>query len=92
MTLPGIVATALRRHQLRQQAKAAEHDASWNPFGLVFCTEDGRQVDASVYRKRCWYPLRKQAKLPIDPAVDFHELRHTNGSLLIALGIDVKTV
>jgi hypothetical protein len=24
--------------------------------------------------------------------VDFHELRHTNGSLLIALGIDVKTV
>jgi len=27
-----------------------------------------------------------------DPPIDFHELRHTNGSLLIALGIDVKTV
>jgi integrase len=27
-----------------------------------------------------------------DPPVDFHELHHTNGSLLIALGIDVKTV
>ena len=92
MTLPGIVAAALRRHLDRQQAEAATHDASWNPFKLVFCTEDGRQIDASVYRKWSWYPLRKLADLPTDPPVDFHELRHTNGSLLIALGIDVKTV
>jgi integrase len=92
MTLPGIVATALGRHLDRQQAEAATHGASWNPFKLVFCTEDGRQIDASVYRKWSWYPLRKRAELPTDPPVDFHELRHTNGSLLIALGIDVKTV
>ena len=36
--------------------------------------------------------MRKRAELPTDPPIDFHELRHTNGSLLIALGIDVKTV
>jgi hypothetical protein len=42
MTLPAIVAAALRRHLDRQQAEATTHGASWNPFKLVFCTEDGR--------------------------------------------------
>ena len=92
LSLPGVVAAALRRHRERQQAEAATNDAAWNGAGLVFCTEDGRQIDAAVYRRQCWFPLRRRAGLPADPPVDFHELRHTNGSLLIALGVDVKTV
>lgn len=92
MTVPSIATAALARHRERQDAERAENGPMWNPFGLVFCRPSGEQIDASVWRKTEWYPLLARAGLVLTPGLCFHELRHTNGSLMVAGGIDVKKV
>jgi integrase len=79
----------LLRDQLRDQdtERAAWGDASRHQ-DLVFCREDGHPLRPE-YVTRHFQALAKKAGLP---AIRLHDLRHTNASLALAAGIDIKVV
>ena len=55
----------------------------------MFASERGTALEASNLVGRSFKPALKRAGLP---AMRFHDLRHTTASLLLALGVDAKTV
>jgi len=58
------------------------------PSEYVFASRFGRRLDPSALRRR-FERARDAAGLP---ALRFHDLRHTYGSLLVAAGIDLQSV
>jgi integrase len=58
------------------------------PDEYVFCNRFGRRLDPSALRRR-YERARDAAELP---ALRFHDLRHTYGSLLVEGGIDLISV
>jgi Phage integrase family len=54
----------------------------------VFCREDGRPLRPE-YVTRHFQALAMKAGLP---SIRLHDLRHTNASLALAAGIDIKVV
>ena len=54
---------------------------------LVFPNGDGKPMDATNMIKRIWYPTLRRSGLPI---YRFHLLRHTNASLRIEAGQNIK--
>ena len=61
---------------------SGEHD-------LIFPNGDGNPMDATNMIKRIWYPLLRRAGLPRNR---FHLLRHTNVSLRIEAGQNIKYI
>lgn len=58
--------------------------------GLVFPNCDGGFQYCSNFRKSVWLPIRTAAGLP--DTFTFHDLRHTQASLLLAAGVDMKVI
>jgi integrase len=56
---------------------------------LIFANERGTSIEATNLVARSFKPALKRANLP---AMPFHGLRHSAGTLLIALGVDLNTV
>ena len=78
---------------LRRQARDQAHEcAAWELADdeprLVFTREDG-SVLRPEYVTKHFQALAKQAGLPV---IRLHDLRHTNASLALAAGVDVKVV
>jgi len=61
---------------------------AWNEAGLVFTREDGRPLRPE-YVTRHFQALAEDAGLPI---IRLHDLRHTNASLALDAGVDLKVV
>ena len=59
--------------------------------GLLFTSDQGRQLGYDNWRHRAWYPARTKAKLD-DPAPRFHDLRHTYGTTLGNAGVPLATI
>lgn len=57
---------------------------------LVFPNERGGYLRGSNFDGWVWYPIRKVAGIP-DTFV-FHDLRHTQASLMLAAGVDLKVI
>lgn len=86
--LADIAIAQLRVHKARQQLAERIAGAAWQEKDLVFCTETGGYIGYNVVGY--WYPrLLKAAGLP---HFHFHALRHTAGTLLLALGESQKVV
>ena len=71
----------------RRKAKAIEEGYG---EGIVFPNTDGGYQYASNFRKFVWVKIREAAGIP-DSFV-FHDLRHTQASLLLAAGVDLKVI
>lgn len=76
---------------LRNRLRKAEAEG----FGpdvtpIVFPNVKGKLLRGSVFDQSCWYPIREAAGIP-DTFV-FHDLRHTQASLLAAAGVPMKVV
>lgn len=69
-------------------AMAMEEDAAGVPF--VFCDTQGNPLRKSNFRRREWAAAKKAAGLP--EGLRFHDLRHTNASLLLKSNVHVKVV
>ncbi len=86
--LPASTVAALRAHKRRQ----AEHRLLWGPEwednDLVFCTHQGRPLGASNL-SRDFKRLLRRAGLP---DIRFHDLRHTNATLLLLQNTPAKVV
>ena len=86
LTLPEAAVRALRRAKARQAQELLGIGIQQGPETFIHATWDGGQVKpqalAKVFRRFCT-EHRFSASL--------HTLRHTNASLLLASGADVKT-
>ena len=78
----------LRRHREMQDVEHTAWGPAWNDAGLVFTREDGRALRPE-YATRHFQALAKTAGLP---AIRLHDLRHTNASLALQAGVDMKVV
>jgi len=86
--LPRACAAALRWHRLRQQHECAIAGRSWDPDGLVFTTRAGRPVEPRNFN-RSVYAVCDRAGIR---RIRVHDLRHTCASLLLARGVDARTI
>lgn len=75
---------------LRNRLKKA-HDEGFAPSDVpvVFPDSIGGRLRGSNFNEQCWYPIR--TKLEIEH-VKFHNLRHTQASLMFYAGVDMKII
>jgi len=78
----------LRRHREMQEVEHTAWGPAWNDAGLVFTREDGRPLRPE-YATRHFQALAERAGLP---AIRLHDLRHTNASLALQAGVEMKVV
>jgi integrase len=78
----------LRRHKEMQVVEHTAWGPAWNDAGLVFTREDGRPLRPE-YATRHFQALAAKAGLP---AIRLHDLRHTNASLALEAGVEMKVV
>lgn len=77
---------AWRRQQAAERlAGGGSWGGAWRDAGLVFCSEDGRPVDASNLRL-VMQRIARRVGLPDDLAVSPHALRHTVATLALTSG------
>lgn len=88
ITLPRIVAAALRKHRTRQLQERLISGERWNDSGLVFTTEAGAPLDGCNINRTFKAVLRRAGL----PAIRYHDLRHTAATLLLAQGVDPRTI
>ena len=88
ISMPGIVADALRRHRTRQLEDRLAAGARWRDCGLVFTTTIGTPIDKSGLHKDFKAILRTAGL----PDIRYHDLRHTAATLLLAQGVDPRTI
>jgi integrase len=87
--MPDLVAKVLLEHRRRQAEMRLAMGPEWIDMGLVFTTGKGTPLEASNVH-RDFKKLLKQAGLP--HRVRVHDLRHSSASLLLNLGIPLKTI
>lgn len=89
ISLPERCVSALRAHQVAQREEQQEWDPlPQQPRGLVFTTTSGRPIDPRGLNRMLTVLCRK-AKIR---RVRVHDLRHTCASLLLAQGVDARTI
>ena len=86
--VPGVVAAALRRHRTRQLEERLAAGARWRDSRLVFTTRIGTTIDKSGLHKDFKAILRAAGL----PNIRYHDLRHTAATLLLAQGVDPRTI
>jgi integrase len=59
-----------------------------DPDALIFTAPDGGPIRYANWRNRVWVPACRAAGFP---GLGFHDLRRTNATALVALGVNVKT-
>ncbi len=87
-TLPlGKVAVEALRSRLQ---KAENEGYGPDVTQVVFPNVKGKLLRGVVFDQNCWYPIREAAGIA-DTFV-FHDLRHTQASLLLAAGVPMKVI
>lgn len=68
------------------------HDEGFDPesVSLVFPSTNGKFYWGSNFDRNVWHPIRKAAGIP--DSFTFHDLRHTQASLLLYSGADMKVI
>ena len=82
------LARALCLHRESQLSEERLWGGAWQATGLVFTREDGRPLRPE-YVTRHFQALTRVAGLP---PIRLHDLRHTNASLALSAGVDIKIV
>jgi integrase len=90
LMLPAVSLDALKTHRTRQREERLKAGAKWrNEHDLTFTTSTGRPLDPRNVL-RTVYALQEAAK--ITPRRRFHDLRHSNASILLAQGVQLAEV
>lgn len=88
ITLSGTAIALLRQYKTQQIEDLFKLGAAWNADYHIFLNEDGMPIHP--HRPYTWFTdfLERHGL----PKITYHQLRHTNASLLIAAGVDVVTL
>ncbi len=79
---------ALQEHKVQQDERRQHWGDEWDGQDLVFCTDRGRPLGWRDVHRDFKHVLRKAGL----PAIRFHDLRHTNATLLLEQGVHPKVV
>lgn len=82
LVLPDALAEEIGAHMMSAGLTAADRDAR------LFPSVSGGVMSYSNFRRRIWPPAVEAAGLV---GANFHDLRRTNASIMVAGGVDVKT-
>ena len=88
IALPAVTISALRSQRVRQLEARLAAGSEWQDQGFVFTTPVGTPLDPSNINKH-FKRLLKAAGLP---AIRIHDLRHSCATLLLAQGVDARTI
>lgn len=86
--MPAGLVAALRDHRVRQLEERIAAGAAWQDWDLLFSTTIGTPLDARNV-SRAFADLLNRAGLP---RVRFHDLRHSAATLMLAQGVDPRTI
>jgi integrase len=86
ISLDPVAIEALKRRLRKAQDEGFEPDE----IKIVFPNLRGGYLRGSNFDRSLWYPIRDSVGIP-DTFV-FHDLRHTQASLLLAAGVDLKVI
>jgi integrase len=89
ITMPEFVAVELRKLKARQAEHRLQMGPDWIEPGLVFRNDDDGRARSPQTLTRGFARLLKQAG---SPDMHFHDLRHTNATLLLLAKVDTKIV
>lgn len=82
ISIPDELADEFSVHMKTLQLSGAD------PQELLFPNAEGKPLDYSNWRRRVWEPAVKAAGLD---GLNFHDLRRTDATVMVAEGVDVKT-
>jgi integrase len=85
--IPDALVAILKDHRAKQMLEGSML-TEWKQTGHVFTSSIGIPIDPRNASKEL-KPILKAAKLP---DIRFHDLRHSNATLMLASGADLKTV
>jgi len=88
ITIPNSIVALLKDYQQHQANESRQLGDLWKPTDRLFTTWDGDPMSPDTITD--WFA--KFIKMHNLPHVTFHGLRHTNISLLIAEGVDIRTI
>lgn len=86
--MPSVVVSAVKAHRTRQREERLAAGGDWTDSGLVFTTPIGTPLDPRSATRE-FHVLLTAAGLP---SFRFHDLRHTAATLLLAQGVDPRTI
>ena len=88
ITLSTTAVTLLKQYRISQIESLFELGEAWNAEYYVFLNDDGTPIHP--HRPYTWFSdFLERNELP---KITYHQLRHTNASLLISAGVDVVTL
>ena len=88
LKMPDVTINLLKEYQKWQNAEKKACGDQWRDSDFIFTRRDGYAVNPDEITK--WF-RRFNASRTL-PSVNIHSLRHTNATLLIAAGTDLRTV
>lgn len=88
LLLPEGLHSTLQTALSQQEERRKELGASFNPLGLVCCREDGSPLTANVLQHNFRDTLLRSGL----PQIRFHDLRHTNATLMLRNAVPAKIV
>lgn len=101
IAMPDAVVRSLRAHRARQLQERMRAGTRWQDRGFVFTTRIGTPLEPRNVHRHFKRMLKKmterrrdeqQETKPAAPSIRFHDLRHSAASLLLAMGVPMRTV
>lgn len=88
LMFPDALRDAFEAEQAKQATEAARFGAGYNPYNLVCCLSDGTPITSGILQHHFQEVLRSCGL----PSIRFHDLRHTNATLMLRHNVPAKIV
>lgn len=88
IAIPEFIISLLEEYKLWYEEQKSIYGELWTNSGRLFVQADGKPMHPSSISK--WF-VRYVSTIGL-PVINFHELRHTNASLLVAQNVDIAVI
>ena len=88
IAIPEFIISLLEEYKLWYEEQKSIYNELWNDSNRLFVQADGKPMHPSTISK--WF-VRYVGQIGL-PVINFHGLRHTNASLLVAQNVDIAVV
>ena len=88
IAIPEFIISLLEEYKLWYEEQKSIYNELWNDSNRLFVQADGKPMHPSTISK--WF-VRYVGQIGL-PVINFHGLRHTNASLLVAQNVDIAVI